>query len=240
MTGGAARDEVEFAEIHVVPTVNLMKAAARSNRPPAIFVSGSAAEYGDPGEGLASEESTPHPMSTYGRVKFAETEAAGELARFHGLDLTVIRPFNPVMPDLPRSTALGNFRYQVLSGTGRKRTVICGRVDVIRDFITSSFLGDAVAELVDHPPGGIVNICSGVGVRLGAVMESAARLLDVELTLEEDPTLAGLAAPSTIVGDPSRLHSLIDVRANSTPESLASWLLGATETGNQQLQSDVG
>ncbi len=227
-TGGFARDPVRLAEVNIVPTVNLIRAAARLDPPPAIFVSGSAAEYGDPGEDRASETTPPRPMSPYGWVKVAEVATARELARFHGLDLTVIRPFNPVLPELPQSVALGNFRNQLLAGEGRARTVLCGRVDVIRDFVTSSFLGDAVAELVEHPPGDIVNICSGVGVRLGDVMEAAARLLDVELELKEDPVLAGLPAPSVIIGDPSRLNSLIQVRANSTAESLATALLGAS------------
>ena len=231
MTGGMARDPVRLAEVNIVPTVNLIRAAARIDEPPAIFVSGSAAEYGDPGGDLASEESLLRPMSPYGWVKLAETATASELARLHGLGLTVIRPFNPVLPELPQAMALGNFRHQVLTGEGRTRTITCGRIDVIRDFVTSRFVGDAVAELVEHPPGGIVNICSGVGVRLGEVMEAAARLLDVELELEEDPILAGLPAPSTIVGDPRRLHSLIGARANSTPESLAFALLGASTTG---------
>jgi len=230
MTGGLARDPVHLAEVNIVPTVNLIRATARIDEPPAIFVSGSAAEYGDPGEDRASEETPPRPMSPYGWVKVAEVATARELARLHGLDLTVIRPFNPVLPELPQAAALGNFRHQLLAGEGRARTVVCGRVDVIRDFVTSSFLGDAVAELVEHPPGDIVNICSGFGVRLGDVMEAAARLLDVELELIEDPVLAGLPAPSVIVGDPSRLHSLIEARANSTAESLADVLLGANTT----------
>ena len=231
MTGGMAQDPVRLAEINIVPTVNLMRAAARSDEPLALFVSGSAAEYGDPGKDLASEEHQTHPMSPYGWVKVAEIATARELARLHGLDLTVIRPFNPVLPELPRATALGNFRHQILTGEGRKRTITCGRVDVIRDFVTSTFVGDAVAELVEYPPGGIINICSGVGVRLGEVMGAAAILLDVELELEEDPILAGLPAPSVIVGDPRRLHSLIEARANSTPDSLASALLGPSATG---------
>jgi len=230
MTGGVTRDPVRLAQINIVPTVNLITAASRSVARPAIFVTGSAAEYGDPGEGMASEDSVLHPLSPYGWAKLAETATAAELARIHGLHLTIVRPFNPVTPELPETTALGNFRRQVLTGSGRVRKIVCGRVDVMRDFVTGTFLGQAMVELVRSPPGGIVNLCSGVGVRLETVMRAAASLLDVEIELEEDPVLAGLPAPAVIVGDPARLHGLITARADSTPESLALELIGPSSS----------
>ncbi|MGH8872188.1 MAG: NAD-dependent epimerase/dehydratase family protein [Acidimicrobiia bacterium] len=226
MTGGVASDPVRLAQINVVTTVNLIRAVARSKAPAAIFVSGSAAEYGDPGQTLASEDSPLRPLSPYGWVKLVEIATARELARLHGLDLTVVRPFNPVLPGLPETTALGNFRRQVLDGNGPCRKVVCGRVDIVRDFVTGSFIGEAIAELVDNPPGGIVNVCSGVGIRLEDVMRASGQILEVEIELDEDPELARLPAPSVIIGDPARLFSLIRARPESTPLRLAAELFG--------------
>jgi nucleoside-diphosphate-sugar epimerase len=226
MTGGAVGDPAHLARSNIVPTINLIRAAARRGEPPSIFVTGSAAEYGDPGGVLAAEDSTARPLSAYGWMKLAETVTAGELARLHSLDLTIIRPFNPVTPELPPSTPLGNFRQQVMSGQESTRTIVCGRTDIVRDFISAKFLGEAVAELVERRPGGTVNICSGLGIRLKDVFLAAAALLDVDLELSEDPTLAGLPAPDSIVGDPDRLYSLIKARSDSSPESIASALIG--------------
>ncbi len=226
LTGGTADDPIRLMEMNVVPTVNLISAAARLEKPPAIFVSGSAAEYGDPGDGPASEDRTPRPLSAYGWAKVAETATAQDLGRVLDVDLTVLRPFNPVMPDLPASTALGNFRHQILTGEGRTRSIVCGRTDIVRDFVSATFLGDAVADLVLRPPGGIVNICSGIGVKLADVFKATARLLDVELELNEDPDLAAIPAPDSIVGDARRLHSLIGARSETTPDTIALALLG--------------
>lgn len=226
MTGGVATDSRRLAEMNIVPTVCLIEVTARLLQPPALFVTGSAAEYGDQGSDPVPEDATPRPLSPYGWIKVAEVATARELARLEGIDVTVIRPFNPVMSDLPVTSALGNFRSQLLSATGDRVKVTCGRVDVVRDFITGSFLGVAVTELASAPPGGIVNICSGVGVRLEDVMRAAASKRGVELELEVDPALAELPAPDTMIGDPGRLYSLITARADSTPERLAAELLG--------------
>ena len=224
MTGGPTANPTEMAESNIVPTLSLLQAASRVAGVEALFVTGSAAEYGDPGEARASEGGTLKPLSGYGWIKLSEVATARELARLHELPLTIIRPFNPVSPDLPKSTALGNFKHQLLAGSGRRRRIVCGRVDVVRDFITTRFLGSAVAELIESPPGQTVNICSGVGVRLEDVMRAAAAGLGVDIQLDVDPHLAALPAPSRIVGDPGLLNSLIGVRPESTPEYLAAEL----------------
>ena len=238
-TGGVASDLVRLAEMNVVPTVNLISAAARSDVRPALFVSGSAAEYGDPGDSMASETSTPKPLSPYGWVKAVETATARELGRLHELNLTVVRPFNPVTPLLPESTALGNFRSQILRGPEPKRRIVCGRIDVVRDFVSGTFIGEVMGELVDRPPGGIVNICSGVGIRLDAVMLAAAEILDVELEFVEDEALSRLPAPDSIIGDPTHLNSLVHARADSTPAKLAKELLEATVEDQESAGADA-
>jgi nucleoside-diphosphate-sugar epimerase len=226
MTGGVAFDPTRLTEIHLVPTINLVRAVSASVPSAALFVTGSAAEYGVVGEGPVSEASPLHPVSPYGWVKLVETSTAREMARLESLNLTVVRPFNPVAPNLPRSTALGNFRAQVMEGEGATRRVVCGRVDIVRDYVTVRFIGEAVAELVESPSGGVVNICSGVGLRLDDVMFAAAKLLGVELVLDQDVELANLPAPASIVGDPARLDSLVEARPETTAEGLAAALLG--------------
>ena len=226
LTGGIASDAVRLVEINLVPTVNLLRAAARLDPSPVIFVTGSAAEYGDPGSSPASEDISLHPVSPYGWIKLAETAIALEMGRRHDLDVTVTRPFNPIMPDLPVTTALGNFRDQILAGEGSSRSVICGNVEVIRDFVSGAFIGEAIAKLIESPPGGVVNICSGVGLRLAEVMDAAAELLGVAVEFEQDSELMELPAPAVVIGDPSRLNTLTKARALSTPEYLAAELMG--------------
>lgn len=227
IAGSAESDPTQLAESHVVTTVNLMVAAGRLRTPPVILVAGSAAEYGSPdGDSLVREDAALRPVSGYGWVKVAETTTARSLADALSLDLTVVRPFNIVSPDLPPSSALGNFRRQLNEGTGDTRVVRCGRVDVIRDYVTASFVGEAIAELVSDPPGGTVNVCSGVGIRLVDLMEAAAQQCGVDMKAVIDPDLAAIPAPAKIVGDPKRLNSLIAARPVTDTVSLALVLMG--------------
>ena len=172
------------------------------------------------------EDAPLRPMSGYGWVKVVETTTALSFASSFGLDLTVVRPFNIVSPDLPASSALGNLRRQLKEGSGPERVVRCGRVDVIRDYVSASFVGEAISELVGEPPGGIVNICSGRGIRLSDLMEAAARHCGVELETLIDPDLAAIPAPAEVVGDPGRLNSLIAARPVTEPLDLAAELMG--------------
>jgi GDP-4-dehydro-6-deoxy-D-mannose reductase len=226
MTGGTASDSTRMAESNIVPTVNLIDTLARSDRIPTLFITGSAAEYGDPGSKPASEDSELRPLSPYGWIKLSEVAAARSMAADRGVPLTVVRPFNPVSPQLPQSTALGNFRMQLLGDSGPRRHIVCGRIDVVRDFVTTNFIGSVIAELLESPPGGVVNICSGVGLSLEELMRASGVIAGVELTFDVDAELAGLPAPTQIVGDHRRLFSLVDARPETDPRVLGATLLG--------------
>jgi GDP-4-dehydro-6-deoxy-D-mannose reductase len=226
MTGGAGADPVAMTESNVVPTMNLIDAVADRDGIKGLFITGSAAEYGDPGDAPATEDSPLRPLSPYGWVKLVEVAAATDIARAREVPITVVRPFNPVSPQLPASTALGNFRRQLLDQEGSPRDIVCGRVDVVRDFVTTRFIAAAIAELAASPPGGVVNICSGVGLSLEQVMRAAAGIVGVELNFDIDADLAGIPAPSQILGDPTRLFSLVEVRPETSPDALAVSLLG--------------
>ena len=226
MTGGPTPDPPRMAESNIVPTISLIETLARSKPTPSLFITGSAAEYGDPGPKPASEDSKLRPLSPYGWIKLSEVAVARAIAAARGVSLTVVRPFNPVSHRLPQSTALGNFRMQLLRESGPRRHIVCGRIDVVRDFVTTDFIGAVMAQLLESPPGGVVNICSGVGLSLEEVMRASAAVAGVELSFDIDPELAGLPAPTEIVGDQSRLFSLVEVRPDTTPQALGTKLLG--------------
>lgn len=229
MTGGAqSGDATELVATHILPTINLVAASSQVDRPPALIITGSAAEYGatPPGE-RASEDSGAKPVSGYGWIKAAETSLARSLAAVRGLALTAIRPFNIVSRDLPEITALGNFRRQILEGRGSLRTVRCGRIDIVRDYVTAPFVGSAVAELVESRYEGVVNICSGQGIELEQLLLAAGSLLEVGLRFEIDPALAAIPAVPHVVGDPTLLYSLVEARAITDVDELARELLGS-------------
>ena len=149
LAGGQQHDVGRLYESNVLTTVNLLQAAARLETPPAFITTGSAAEYGEPANGIASESTAADPVTDYGRAKLASSALAQILSTASGIRLCIVRPFNVVSPHLPSATALGNMRAQLLGQTGRNRVVRCGRLDVIRDFVPIEFVVSVVSRLLE-------------------------------------------------------------------------------------------
>ena len=226
LAGGRERDLERLYVSNVLTTVNLLQAAARQESPPAFITAGSAAEYGEPVEGIASESTPARPVSEYGRAKLAASALAQALSASSGRSLCVVRPFNVVSPHLPSTTALGNMRQELTTQTGTPRVVRCGRLDVVRDFIPLDFVVEVFSRLLDldeWPP--VLNVCSGIGIELGGVLRAAAECLDVEVQVVPVPELMNIPAASKIVGDASVLHGL-GLHCEPTAASLARLLLG--------------
>jgi NDP-hexose 4-ketoreductase len=227
LAGGTNPSRHELYESNVLSTVNLMNAVGRQLHPAYCIVVGSAAEYGDTSQSPTAEEAPLKPVSEYGRAKVAQTTLAECIGRARGIPLTVLRPFNVVSPRLPSSTALGNMRRQLLSASGAERTVTCGRLDLVRDYVPLSAVAEVMLHLLAAPaPGQVLNVCSGVGISLDSILAAMAGRLGVALRIEQTPELLGLPAAGRVVGDPARLFQATGIRIAATAESLAAILVG--------------
>jgi nucleoside-diphosphate-sugar epimerase len=227
LAGSSTGSPSELHAANVETTRNLMTATALMAEPPRLVVAGSAAEYGDPTTERVSEDHPLRPLSDYGRSKAEQTGLVRALAPELGLHACVVRPFNIVSDRLPVSSPLGNMRRQLLGASSRTPIVRCGRLDVIRDFVALDFVVDVLVHLLsaDDPPP-VLNICSGVGIELAAVLERLALELDVEPTVDIDPQLAAIPATPRIVGDPTRLER-VGLRVEADVAQLARTLIGA-------------
>lgn len=226
LVGGAHGDERLLYELNARTLTNVMHAAARHSRCPTVIALGSAAEYGEPPDGVASELSPTRPVSAYGRAKLQATSLARAFSDSNGVPLSVVRPFNIVSPRLPVDSALGNLRRQLMQQTGPRRVVRCGRIDVVRDFVPLDFVVDvlaAIALVLDPPP--VLNVCSGTGIVLADVLDAMASHIGAIVDVEPVPELIAIPAPLRIVGDP-RLLAELHLSCEPTPASLARVLLG--------------
>jgi nucleoside-diphosphate-sugar epimerase len=196
-----------------------------------VVLIGSAAEYGVDGDRVTEETSTS-PVSDYGRAKDVQTTCA---RRFHegGAEVLVLRPFNVVAPDLPTSNALGNLRSQVLAAGAAPSVVVrCGRLDVVRDFVTADFVAAAVAACLDRwPKVPVLNVASGIGIGLGDVFDAVGAALGMHLEFRPDPELSGIAAPGVLTGDPGALEAATGLLCALDPRQVAAELLGPDAAG---------
>jgi GDP-4-dehydro-6-deoxy-D-mannose reductase len=226
LAGSTTGDESELEESNLVATRNLLRALAELELRPYVIVAGSAAEYGQPDDEVLDEDSRLAPLTAYGRVKAAQTSLAQEECARMEIPLTVARPFNIVSHDLPASTALGNVRHQLLTQDGSPRKLRCGRLDVVRDYVSAAFVADAIARLLElADPPAVLNVCSGVGIELRAIVDAVGEAVGADLEIEQDDALAAIPAAPRVIGDPARLAA-IGLEYRPTPAGLAAILLG--------------
>jgi nucleoside-diphosphate-sugar epimerase len=227
LAGGRAPTVAGLYAANVSSTACLLLAAAYSGRRPHVIVVGSAAEYGV-GDRIA-ETAPISPSTPYGRAKTAQVALARRLAGREGIPLTVVRPFEVVGPGLPASTPLGSIHARLVAATTATPEVRCGRLDVVRDYVSIGFVASVLIRLaVDPRPDRILNICSGTGLTLGAVATAMAAQLGLEPVFRTDPGRP--AGVPIAVGDPSALAGLTGLRYSASPESVAAATLGRTAT----------
>ena len=231
LAGGPAAEPDALWRNNVLATHHVLAAASRLRELPTCIIVGSAAEYGGGALERLSEERPARPVTDYGRAKAAQVLLARRLAAARDLPLTVLRPFNVVSRRLPETTALGNMRRQLLAGSGTRRRVECGRLDVVRDYVPAGAVVEAIRRVLERPqPGATINVCSGIGLELGRILDALARRLGVTAVPVVSPELEAMAAADRVVGDPTRLRALLGLVVEVSAESLAAELLAEPPT----------
>lgn len=219
----AVREEVAMAR-------NVLEAVTglRHERP-VLFV-GSAAEYGDPGPEPVREDREPAPLSAYGRAKAAAFHAVMGSRAGPAAHPLWARPFNLLGPGQGPAGPVANWARQLAGAGAGKLELRVGSLDVVRDFLHVRDAARALVALAvgEAPAGTVVNVCSGVGVRLGDALDELVSLSGREVSVREDPGLVSPDAPPVVVGDPSRLRALIGPQEpvplrSALAEVLESW-----------------
>jgi GDP-4-dehydro-6-deoxy-D-mannose reductase len=226
LAGGVAQDDENTWELNLVPGIELLLASVRTSRPFRLVLIGSAAEYGAAGEQV-TEETPTDPRSDYGRAKNVQTITALK-AHEAGVEVLVLRPFNIVAPELPPTNALGNLRAQVIAGrTADPCVVRCGRLDVVRDFVTADFVAQVLARCLEAwPKTPVLNVGSGQGIVLRDIFDAFGSALGIRLAYRPDPALVAIAAPDRMTADPTALEAATGLRCRVDPHLLALTLIG--------------
>ena len=142
-----------------------------------LIIFGSAAEYGLVEESNLpiKETQTPRPISHYGISKLAQTQMS--LSSSLKQNVLCIRPFTVLGKSMPLYMAMGNFVDQIKKLRVENKTtenfLHVGNLETVRDFID---IEDAI-ELIwllankEESFGKIVNLCSGIPVSLGEMVQ---------------------------------------------------------------------
>lgn len=207
----ASADVSAALDVTVRGTVNVVEAIAREESRPIVLVTGSSEVYGDPSAESITEDAPLDPVTVYGATKLAQETMARACGRARDVPVVVTRSFNHIGPGQRDTFAIASFARQLLEikrGTVSP-TVTVGNLTPVRDFTDVRDVVRAYRLLVDRRVADIpVNVCSGVGVAIGDVLQQLVDVSGIGVTIEVDPTKIRRHDAPRVVGSASRLREL--------------------------------
>jgi len=206
--------------------------AARQHAPRArVLLVTSGEVYGSaaPGSPPFRECDPLAPGSPYARSK-ACADLLGAHYAAGGLDVVRVRPFNHTGPGQSETFVAPSFAHQVAAiGRGEHAGPLrVGNLDSVRDFLDVDDVISAYGLLLDPSVApGPYNVASGVGRRIGDLLDDLLALAGVRWAIEVDPER--VRPTDHAVGDASRLRAATGWRPRVAWRDTLSHLLAAVE-----------
>lgn len=208
-----------------------MRALDAEERPRLLSV-GSCEEYGGPehdGELPLREEQPLRPGSPYAVSKAAQTLLVQQYRRAHGLQTLAVRSFTHTGPGQSDRFVFGSWARQVAELEQRGGGVLAvGNLRVSRDVSDVRDVARAYSELLDAEwEHDVVNLCSGREFALRLALDLLCGASAAPIRTEVDPARLRPSDALRVVGDPSRLRSMIgwipSTPFEKTLEDLLEW-----------------
>jgi GDP-4-dehydro-6-deoxy-D-mannose reductase len=172
-----------------------------------FVVIGSSAEYAPRNDREAIRETHPlGPTSAYGISKMRQFELAHK-ALESGMPIVYGRPFNLIGPGVSCATAVGDITERLAQAMrkGGPQVLEVGDLDKWRDYLDVRDAAAACVVLLERATPGVYNICSGVPVLLGEVVDKLLAQAGGAVTLSR---VERGESQGYVVGDASRLRAL--------------------------------
>ena len=207
VAAAAAAEELTF-RVNFLGSRAVLEAVVRRAPRARVLLVGSGEVYGrsPPGAAPFGEDAPLRPRSAYARSKACADLLAGEYAA-RGLDVVRVRPFAHTGPGQADTYVLASFARQaaeIAAGRCAPRMQV-GNLDTVRDFLDVDDVVDAYLRLLDpRVSAGVFNLASGVGRRIGDVLDALLARAGIRPTIEVDP--ARFRPTDRGVGDASRLR----------------------------------
>ncbi|HXQ13659.1 MAG TPA: NAD(P)-dependent oxidoreductase [Caulobacteraceae bacterium] len=225
-----------FYADNVALTASLAAGIAAATPRCGMILLGSAAQYGASPDRTPWRESGPcEPIDDYGTSKLVAEASAFAEAATSGILVTSLRIFNVIAPWAHGEQSFPSFlrKLSVAMAGPPPWRVEMGRLTAMRDFVAVDDVLAAVERVIDRDIWGQpINVCTGVGRTVSAMLEDVANALAGEVVIEQDgpPPMLDWS-----IGDPALCQARLGFTPSSdlTPlvRSAAAWVKLQAKTG---------
>jgi GDP-4-dehydro-6-deoxy-D-mannose reductase len=185
----AAKDPDLAQRVNVRGTQNVIDALEAHAPKARLLLVGSGEQYRavEPNAPALTEDAPLDPKGSYAETKTA-AERLGRQAADRGLDVVTIRAFNHTGPGQAPHFVAPDFARQIaLIEAGSPPFMRVGNLESVRDFLHVDDVIEAYLQLLDPEiPARTYNIASGVGTRIGSLLDALAQLAGVTPKVERD------------------------------------------------------
>jgi UDP-glucose 4-epimerase len=186
----SVRDPLHDADVNVVGTVNVLRAAVDAGTRRVVFASSGGAIYGDT-EIIPTPEDQPcRPESPYGTAKLCAEAYGGTFSRQAGLEFVALRYANVYGPRQDPDGEAGVVAIFATRLVHGERVVINGDGTQTRDYVHVHDVVRANLTAVDGPPG-IYNIGTGIETDVNTLYQMLAEATGVTTAAEHGPAKPG-------------------------------------------------
>jgi GDP-4-dehydro-6-deoxy-D-mannose reductase len=191
--------------------LNVVEGVRKSGRGAKILSVGSAEEYGIVRKGASpiTEEFPLNPVSPYAIGRVSQEYFSKIYIRAHRIPIICTRSFNHIGPRQRDTFVVSSFAKQVAeAGKGLRKEIVCGNLDIIRDFADVRDVVRAYDLLLRKGRvGDVYNVCSGKGYRLSEVLRMLREEAGVKkLKIRHDPALMRPVENKVLIGSCKKLE----------------------------------
>ena len=205
-------------------SLKLIKTCLKYQTTKFIF-SSTAAVYGMPASGVASEETMPNPINPYGRSKLMTEWMLADIADAHDFSYVALRYFNvagasstgKIGQSTPKATHLLKTAAEVVTGKRRGMSIYgddyptsdgtCFRDYIHVDDLAQAHL-DALNYLNENKKSQVLNCGYGHGFSVKEVLNAVEQITGEKLTIEVAPRRQGDAV--TLISDVQKIKKILE------------------------------
>ncbi len=167
--------------------------------------------YGHPAESELplTERASVRPMSPYAVSKSATEQLCFQWSQTEQFEIVTARPFTHIGPGQSDRFAISNMSKQVAEIMLGKRNPLIrvGNLNTTRDLTDVRDVANAYALLLEKGRNGeAYNVCSAKELSIRAVLEQLIGYAEIEIKVEQDPSLVRGVEQKRICGDFDKLR----------------------------------